>query len=363
MYKALISIFLFLSLRAAASSDAIDVRTLPPHSPHGVMPELRVREHHAAGVRTIALQCTLAGDTGEFMIYNPFGFEANGRCYQVELVDAQGHSVATIIPRTAIPGHVTSDLWSHVSRRGIVGRCFWACSEKRHDMASLPAVPEGDYSLCLIASKRLFHLPAPPEDSSARFDTWKVEWKSADLDKPYCVSQLVPVHVDHAGVYHLTAKDTGNHYRPFEIQPSVNDAGVILSRFWLVCDRATDLSVFRCNLAADSLGPDHWNVVRTDGTEFEILARPVTGKGYFRKVTDRTRVPQWGIMGGIRSGIAVPDPPGEYEVTAEIDESLYWDRVYDPETNTRRQPPQKEWPTVFRSEPRVVDVRVIPKSH
>ncbi len=357
MRNSLAILLLILMLHYAAIGHASDIRLLPGQSPRGVVPELRVRERIDAGIKKLAFIVTFSGKSGAF-IHNPFGHDELGRDYQVVLVDGQGMSMAEIIPITSAPSETTLEQWVHATSNGIIGRCFWACSQKQDGTVLLPAVPEGDYFYSLVVSKRLLHFPVRPEDSSPRFEKWKSEWNSPRLDEPCCVSQSIPVHVDKAGGYHLTAKDSDKLFKSFEIDPSVNPSGVIRSRFWIIFDRETDLSVFHCNLAEDSDGPDHWNLVRSDGAPFTPLARPISGKGYFRNVSDRIRVPQWGIMGGTRAGIAIPEPPGQYTITAEIDESLYWERVYDPQTNARRQPPQKEWPIVFRSEPRVIEVPV-----
>ncbi len=355
MRTSLFILTLILTLHYAVNGHTSDIHLLPRQSPRAVVPELRVREHIDAGTKKLVFLVTFSSKYGVF-IHNPFGHDELGRDYQVVLVDGQGKSVSTIVPKTSAPYETTPEQWVHATSNGIIGRCFWACPQKQDGDALLPVVPEGDYLCYLVVSKRLFHFPVRPENSSPRFEKWKSEWNSPDLDEPCCASQPVPVYVDEQGVYHLKDKGVDNLYRPFEIDPSVSNTGTVCGRFWIIFDRETDLSVFHCNLAEDSDGPDHWSLIRSDGAPFNSLARPITNKGYFREVTDRIRVPQWGIMGGTRSGIAIPEPPGQYIITAEIDESLYWDRVYDPQTNARRQPPQKNWPIVFRSEPRVVEV-------
>lgn len=361
MRNQLAAMSFILALLVPLPAQASDIRALPRQNPRGVAPELQIREHIDSGKKKLALLATFSGKSGAF-IHNPFGHDELGRDYQVVLVDRQGTSVGTIVPRTSAPETTKPEQWVHVASNGIIGRCFWASVHKENGDMLLPTVPEGDYLCYLVVTKRLLHFPVRPENFSPRFERWNAEWKTTELDEPCCASPPIEVHVNRLGEYSLVSKSADRMYRPFEIAPSVSSSGVVFSRFWIIFEREADLSVFHCNLAEDSDGPDHWRIVRSDGRPFIHLARPITEKGFFRQVTDRIRVPQWGIIGGTRSGIAIPEPPGQYEITAEIDESLYWDRVYDPQTNTRRQPAPKEWATVFRSQPKVVDVPVIPKT-
>lgn len=223
------------------------------------------------------------------------------------------------------------------------------------DWIDLPNVPAGRYFLVLLVSKRIVHDSPNSMYNLENQQQWLKRWNDPSLDEPYCASVPAIVDVDEQGHYRpIVAAGTETQFEHVESEYHVNSKNElrVSTRF---VNPADALMVVRGLEIYEQLDQSsHISVVREDGKPFERFPKIWGGSGpFFRKESHSVLVPRDGVIGGTEpySGTLTP---GNYQVTTEIDESIYKDKLFVDGKRVIRKP--GEWPIVFRSRTTTITV-------
>lgn len=338
---------------------------IPNGSGKGVTADLRIRESIQNGQRHLALITTLVIGKESFPIFNPFGNPDIGRPYRVVLTDAQGKIVHTVIKDTStLAAPQNPAYWVKGLRRGLVGRCFWThksevISDSRHscDLADMPSVAAGRYSLIMLVTGRMFHDPPRYIENAVIEQRWLDSWNNPELDQPRCASTPVMVDVDDKGVYRpLLGEGVDGRFESLESDALVDSDNNLSITTRLINPSDAWLAVPGMNIYETREYPVRVALVREDGVSFHRFSKPrgVSGQLQHPLESHCVLVPRDGVIGGTLRYAADTLAPGKYQVTTEIDESIYKDKLFVDGKRVIRKP--GEWPIVFRSRTTTITV-------
>lgn len=356
--------FLLIVYNCQLSAQELRLEGLPNRSGEWISPDLRVRVLTENGQQRLALIATFEIHRSPLMVFNPFGNQELGRPYRVVMMNSEGKIVHTVVKETsASETPHNTEYWIRGYYRGVFGRCFWTRSREvgsddRHlnDLADLPVLSEGRYSLTLLVSQRMFHAPPDPDKITEMVQSWRESWNDPALDEPCCASDLVILDVDDKGNYQLPVdKEVDSTFQILESDAHLNSQGDLSIITRLVNPSESWILVPGMNLYESTEGSVRVSVVREDRSPFERFKKSWTksGRGPVMEY-DRLLVPRDGVIGGIKPYSGTLETPGKYHITTEIDESIYKDKLFVDGKRVIRKP--GEWPIVFRSRTTTITV-------
>lgn len=340
------------------------VSSLPTRIGHSFVPELRVRESIESGQRRLALIVSLVSIEGTNGLFNPLGLPHLGRPYRIVLVDSQGtirHTVVRGSPPQVTP--IDRKDWTWMSRGGLAGRCFWESrsttldDRTSDDLADLPVVEAGRYTLILLVAKRIIDIPPHPRLPQEEQQKWRDRWNDPSQDEPCFASIPVVVDVDANGTYLPLCREGENlQFDQMEVNPTLDPHGRLSLVVRLVNPSEAWLMAPTMNLFDPRRNPMHTSIVREDGQAFSRFptSRRSSSQLYEPLASHGLLVPRDGVIGGTNSYATVLKIPGRYVVAAEIDESIYKEKLIVDGRTVRRDP--SEWKTVFRSRTTTITV-------
>ncbi|RLS53937.1 MAG: hypothetical protein DWH91_13145 [Planctomycetota bacterium] len=350
------------------SAQEVDLSSLPQRTRESAFLELRVRESTENGLVRMVLITTFRTDDSLATLFNPLGRYPWGRPYYIVLTDSS-YKILHTVTRNSLGMTVPqcSDHWGPMWRHSVSGRSFWTLSpdtapgrlgkdqRPSHDLADLPVVPAGRYYLILLATKRI-EFRSPEENGSFESQQrWLKEWNDPSLDEPAFASPPAIVEVDAQGVYHpIVPEGVDTQFSAVESEYRVDTKGdlSVTTRFVNPTDAMLAIRNFNIYEKADQ--PTRVVVSREDGQPFDRFTRLWGGSGRFRRiVSDSVTMPRDCVVGGTEpySGSL---PPGKYQVTTEINESIYANKLFL--FGEKQTPEGGKWPVAFRSRTTTITV-------
>lgn len=349
-----------------ASAQEVSIPSMPTQIRESVFLELRVRESMENGLVRLVVIATFRSNDSIVDLFNPLGWYSWGRPFHVVLTDSNFkilHKVTRSSSGMAVPQG--SDHWGRMGRESLSGRSFWTLSpdtapgrlgkdqRSSDELAQFPVVPAGRYYLILLATKRMT-FPRP----NGSFETqqqWLKEWNDPSLDEPAFASPPAIVDVDAQGVYHpIVPEGVETQFSAVESEYRVDTKGDLSVTTRFVSPTSAMLVIRDFNIYEKADQPTHVVVTREDGQPFDRFTRLWGGSGRFRRiVSDSITMPRDCVVGGteLYSGSL---PPGKYQVTTEIDESIYANKLFL--FGEKLTPEGGKWPIAFRSRTTTITV-------
>lgn len=312
--------------------------------------DLRIREMVVGREQRLALIATTVMDGSGQAVFNPFGDPGQGRTSCIVMTDAQ-HKVIHYLVKQTVPCSFVEADWVHARDGAIFGRCYWISPEPAQgtDVAHIPKLAAGRYSVYFLMSQRMFHPPPSSAKTPEQISDWTTRWDNPELDELSCASSPILLDVDAGGLIRpVSIADGDLTFRSLESDYTISREGVLKVGTRFINPQAAALLVPGLNLCSANRDPVHVSVEREDRQPFQMLTQPWLGAGFGPAMAlNSLLVPEWGIVGGIESVPGTLPMPGRYQVTTELDDSIYTEKVFV--NNKRTRSVDSKWPVAFRS--------------